>query len=61
MRRADSQYVCTYVCDRALYDNIEGGRPQGHHHFNGDALVGYGPRLLLIRPNPIQPFRVEMV
>ena len=47
--------VLVFACVRAIYVNIEGGRPQGHHHLNGDALVGYVPRLLLIQPNPIQP------
>ena len=28
-----------------------GGRPQGHHHMNGDALAGYGLCHLPIRPN----------
>ena len=36
-------YMCMYV----------GGRPQGHHHVNGDALAGHGLCHLPIRPNPM--------
>ena len=44
-------YVCVGVCMDDMKETGVGGRPQGHHHVNGDALAGHGLCHLLIRPN----------
>ena len=47
--------MCVWVC--VCMDDMKetgvGGRPQGHHHVNGDALAGHGLCHLPIRPNPM--------